>query len=428
MHLVPARARVSTIRLLLKILLLVVIALPLGAVIAVWMCFQNAPLVARRAEISPDDIERAKRILEKHDPRNARSGTLRTIVASQQDVDLALNYAANQFRRASTRVVMHPGVATVQGSLEMRHNPFGPWLNVDAALRETGGLPGFDHLRIGRLPVPGYIADRALGALVAHLNTTAEGRLANDVVKSVKFSESGVHVVYEWRDDIPDRVRAVLLPQADQDRLRVYSDRLVAVVDQAGASRSVSLSQLLPPMFELARQRSAGNDAARENRAAIVTLAFYSNGRGLSAIIPAAKGWRRPGRRTVTLNGRDDSPQHFLVSAAIAAEAGSPLADAIGLYKEVDDSRGGSGFSFNDIAADRAGTRFGVLAVQQPRKLQTMLAAGVKERDFMPDVSDLPEFMQEAEFKRRYGGIGAPAYNKVMADIEARIASRSFFR
>src|SRR5262249_46081018 len=113
---------------------------------------------------------------------------------------------------------------------------------------------------------------------------------------------------------------------------------------------------------------------------------------------------------------------------AIAAEAGSPLADAIGLYKEVDDSRGGSGFSFNDIAADRAGTRFGVLAVQQPRKLQAMLAAGAKERDFMPDVSDLPEFMQEAEFKRRYGGIGAPAYNKVMADIEARIASRSFFR
>jgi len=419
---------VPTIRLLLKVLLLVAVALPLGAVIAVWMCFQNAPLVARRAEISPDDIERAKRILEKHDPRNARSGTLRTIVASQQDVDLALNYAANQFRQASTRVVMHPGVATVQGSLEMRHNPFGPWLNVDAALRETGGLPGFDHLRIGSLQVPGYIADRALGALVAHLNTTAEGKLANDVVKSVKFSESGVHVVYEWRDDIPERVRAVLLPQADQDRLRVYSDRLVAVVDQAAASRSISLSQLLPPMFELARQRSAGNDAARENRAAIVTLAFYSNGRGLSAIIPAAKAWRRPGWRTVTLNGRDDSPQHFLVSAAIAAEAGSPLADAIGLYKEVDDSRGGSGFSFNDIAADRAGTRFGVLAVQQPRKLQTMLAGGVKERDFMPDVSDLPEFMQEAEFKRRYGGIGAPAYNKVMADIEARIASRSFFR
>ena len=46
----------------------------------------------------------------------------------------------------------------------------------------------------------------------------------------------------------------------------------------------------------------------------------------------------------------------------------------------------------------------------------------------MPDVSDLPEFMPEAEFKRRYGGIGAPAYNNMMAKIEARVASRPLLR
>jgi hypothetical protein len=145
-------------------------------------------------------------------------------------------------------------------------------------------------------------------------------------------------------------------------------------------------------------------------------------------VIPAAKAWRRPVQRTVKLNGRDDFSKHFLISAAIAAEAGSPLADAIGLYKEVEDSRGGSGFSFNDIAADRAGTRFGELAVKAPRKLQAALAAGARERDFMPDVSDLPEFMPEAEFKRRYGGIGAPAYRKMMAEIETRIGACALFR
>ena len=66
--------------------------------------------------------------------------------------------------------------------------------------------------------------------------------------------------------------------------------------------------------------------------------------------------------------------------------------------------------------------------MKAPRKLQTMLAAGVKEGDFMPRVADLPEFMPEADFKRRYGGIGAPAYQKVMADIEARIAATPLFR
>jgi hypothetical protein len=168
-----------------------------------------------------------------------------------------------------------------------------------------------------------------------------------------------------------------------------------------------------------------------ENRAAIFALAFYASGTGLAAVTPAAAQWPQARRRTVTLAGRDDFPKHFLISAVIAAAAGSPLADAVGLYKEVDDSRGGSGFSFNDLGADRAGTRFGEIASQSPeraRKLAQALASGVKESDFMPDVADLPEFIPEAEFKRRYGGIGGPAYNSMMATIDARVASRPLLR
>ena len=214
-----------------------------------------------------------------------------------------------------------------------------------------------------------------------------------------------------------------------QARLRAYHDRVVEVV--AKAPDRVSLAALMPPLFQTVLERGAGGDLAAENRAAIVALAFYANGTGLAAIAPAAAQWPQAARRTVTLAGRDDFPKHFLLSAAIAAEAGSPLADAVGLYKEVDDSRGGSGFSFNDIAADRAGTRFGEIASHSPeraRKLAQALASGVKETDFMPDVADLPEFLPEAEFKRRYGGIGGRRYNNMMAAIEKRVASRPLLR
>ena len=71
------------------------------------------------------------------------------------------------------------------------------------------------------------------------------------------------------------------------------------------------------------------------------------------------------------------------------------------------------------------------MASQSPeraRKLARAVAAGVKESDFMPDVSDLPEFMQEAEFKRRYGGVGGAGYSKMMAMIDARVASRPLLR
>jgi hypothetical protein len=168
-----------------------------------------------------------------------------------------------------------------------------------------------------------------------------------------------------------------------------------------------------------------------ENRAAILVLTLYVNGHDLATVMPAARNWPVPGPGRVNLGGRDDFAQHFTISAALSATSGSPLSDAVGLYKEVDDSRGGSGFSFNDIAADRAGTRFGEQATASEaaaKALQLRVAQGIGEADLLPNVSDLPEFMPEPEFKRRYGGIGAPAYNAMMRDIEHRLSALPLYR
>ncbi len=132
-----------------------------------------------------------------------------------------------------------------------------------------------------------------------------------------------------------------------------------------------------------------------------------------------------------TLAGRSDLAKHFLVSALIAAEAGSPLAQAIGVYKEIEDSRHGSGFSFSDIGADRAGTRFGEIASVSPRRARELaesLASGASEADFMPVVSDLPEFLSEDEFRRRYDEVGSPAYEKMITMIDRRIAALSLLQ
>jgi len=94
----------------------------------------------------------------------------------------------------------------------------------------------------------------------------------------------------------------------------------------------------------------------------------------------------------------------------------------------VADARGGSGFSFNDMAANIAGTRFGELAMRAPEQLQARLARGVTDDDLMPAWADLPEFLPEAEFVRRYGGIGAPRYEALMAEIDRRVGALSLFR
>jgi hypothetical protein len=414
---------------LFRAVLLVALALPVVAIAAVWLCFQDRPSVVRSVQLTPQDIENARRMIERQSSRSAGAGGRRTIVLGEQDLDLMLNYAASRYGNGAVRVGLQPGAARLQASLELPHSPFGRYVNVDATLRETGALPRFDQLRIGSLPVPAALADWLLRDGLRRFVATDRGEFAADVVKGVRVAEGRLTVTYVWTDAVAERARSVLLSPAELERLRAYHDRLVAAAGAAPAR--VSLAELLPPLFRLAHERGARGDILRENRAALLVLALYVNGQGLAEIASAARQWPPIAPRRVTLAGRDDFPRHFLISAVIAAEAGSPLADAVGLHKEIGDSRGGSGFSFNDIGADRAGTRFGEVAVASPRRaaeLAQAIAAGVRESDFMPDVADLPEFMQEAEFVRRYGGVDSPAYNRVMATIDARVAARPLLR
>jgi len=268
-----------------------------------------------------------------------------------------------------------------------------------------------------------------LRAFAARQGVQADALLALDWIERVTLTHGRMSVSYRIDPNAVARLRAALVAPADQQRLRAYTERL-ATVTQGIEGTASSLAGLLSPMFALAAERSAaGGDAVAENRAALLSLTFFANDRPLGQMVPAAYHWPRPQPLTVTLRQRQDFALHFLISAVLAAEAGTPLADAVGLWKELADARrGGSGFSFNDLAADRAGTRFGELALRDAVALQARIAAGVSDADLMPQVSDLPEGLPEAEFVARYGGVGGAGYSRLLADIEARIDGLPMFR
>lgn len=421
--------------LLVALVLAVCVPLVLGAV-AFFLAVQDQPLVERNTEITPANIERAKRILERNDPRHMKPGTLRTITLDQEDLDLAVHYAVKRYARGGADVALRPGSAHVRATLPMPPNPVGRYLNIEAEWRDTPTLPQLERLRVGRLRVPQRVANWLLERGIVHLQGGADYRAATDAIRRVQTSAGMVQVIYEWNQTLPDQLRAALVTREDQERMQAYQSRLVDFTRHAATlTLRVTVGELLQPLLVLAAERTAAapqtTTPAAENRAALVVLAFYVNGKGLDAIHPPAASWPRPAARRVTLASRGDTAQHFTISAALAATAGSPLSDAVGLYKELEDSRGGSGFSFNDLAADRAGTRFGELATASgdgARKLQKLAATGFREADYMPNVRDLPEFLQQAEFKRRYGGVGSAAYAGMVKDIERRIANLPLYR
>lgn len=409
-------------------LVMLTLGLPVALVGAAFMAIDKQPLLKRTTEIRPENIARAKRIVERNDPRRMRPGALRSILIGNEDLDLAANYLANRYARGSASVVLQEGGANVRASFTLPTNPLGDFVNLDATLAESAGLPQIESLRLGRLQVPGFVADYLMRqALEQAQPETAVGAAVN-AIKRVSMRGGTLGVEYEWSERLPEAIRGVLVSSEDEVRLKAYQTH-IARMTATGSKAGLPMEEVLRALMQLAAER--GGDAAAENRAAIIALAFFVNGKGLAAVIPAAREWPKPEARNVTLAGRHDFAQHYSISAAIAASADSPLADAVGLYKEVDDAQGGSGFSFNDIAADRAGVRFGELATMNlggAQKVQRAAAGRFSASDLLPEIKDLPEFMQEAEFKRRYGGIGGVEYKKMMAEIERRIAALTVFR
>jgi hypothetical protein len=452
------------------------------------LALQSQALVPRPSELSTQDVARAVALLRQHDPRNPRNTPpqvglgrlgvvqLRTVQLSAADLDLLLNHAAQRWLHANTRVQLQPGVATLQASVDWTRlgsglgsslgtdaaaGPLqrwlGNWLNLTVQLQESppaGGLPQLKHVRVGQLPLPVWLAEK-LGLLVLQrVGLADELPVVQELVKRVGFGPGQLNLHYAWHHDSGQRLLAAMVTPAERERLQAYAARVSEITTRQAAavaaalaagqtpSAAASLAGVLGPVFALARERTlAGGDAAQENRAAIVVLTLFANGRNVAAFLPGhvttpapliwplgAPAPPQPRPLRLQLSGREDWPLHFLVSAALAVEGTGPLSRAVGLYKELADSRGGSGFSFNDMAANRAGTRFGELAVQDPQRLQAALARSATESDFMPLATDLPEFMSEADFVKRFGGVGAPAYEQQMQEIDRRVAALPVLR
>jgi hypothetical protein len=289
------RSTDSSLKVLFRTFLLLLAAIPVAAIALVVLCFEDRPLVVRDVQLTAQDVEKAKRILDEHEARRAGPGGLRTVTIDQKDLDVALNYMANRWGRGAVNVVLQPGVASLQATVEFPRSPIGRYVNVDATVRETATLPRFLHLTIGRVRVPAALGDLALDEALRRVRATDRGALAAGVVKGIGVGAGRLDVTYAWSDAAAERARAVLVAPEDQARLALYQERLAREV--AGAPKKVSLATLMPPLFLLALDRGSTGDVVRENRAAILVLAFYANGRGLGDLVAAARQWPQPARR-----------------------------------------------------------------------------------------------------------------------------------
>lgn len=190
--------------------------------------------------------------------------------------------------------------------------------------------------------------------------------------------------------------------------------------------------RLMELAFAYAKDNSRGTDPVFPNKAAILALGVILGEDRVAEVAgrtidPERRSDRVAIRRRVTVHGRGDLSQHFWVSAALVVLADTKRSWTVGLAKELKDSTpGGSGFSFVDMAANKAGIRFAVVATRDAasaRQMQTKITRGVNVSDFVPNITDLPEGMADKKFQSEFGGLAGAETQRMFAEIDKRIES-----
>lgn len=229
--------------------------------------------------------------------------------------------------------------------------------------------------------------------------------------------------LWGWRADPPSALR-----YATSSGLR----RLVAMDSSLPPDGDARFGLLVRAAFTAPAEEIAHTSAIERNRAAILALGIAVGDARLARLVGLERDTGLVRQAVMvgsgaSLRGRDDWSKHYTVSAALAVLEHPLVSDAAGLMKEqLDALAQGSGFSFGDLAADRAGVRFAAAATRSDaaaQATQARLKRGFSVTDFFPSISDLPEELTVEQFRRDYGGVGSEQYHRATAKIEARLDS-----
>lgn len=294
------------------------------------------------------------------------------------------------------------------------------------------------RMSIGEIEVPTAIVRPTFMLVMDQVAGPGQGRAFLETIRSVRVSGNNIKIVYQPKDGLLDDLKSAAkntVVAGDPKLTRVYWEHIHAVYERIPRDQRASLSDFLRPVFALALQRSSTGDPVEENKAAILALAMFFGDIRVERFVGKVREGKYaslpPKASHVRVQGRYDWIQHFLLSAGLTVSGGRGIADFIGEAKEVQDSSGSSGFSFTDIAADRAGVRFAEIAIGSPsdaRRVQETLSKVSSEKDYFPEVRDFPEGLSAATFSSRYGDRNSDAYLKVVAEIDSRIARIPLYR
>ncbi len=415
----------------------------LGTGVIVWLSLEKTPLRLEVARVTSAEKQRLVHLIRSKNPRSLREGETHTLRLTEHDVNVLLSWglsvgsperkAVISLGQDSVSLLMYLTTALGRGRLRYLNLALTGGVGIEDGILSLR----VDRCRVGSVEVPRWFLHSLCPYVTSLVSHDRRWKPVLDATRGMTIEPDAIQLTYGPLHRPAEFQESLFSPAVASEELlastRAQVDHLLVLP---------VISQLLDPepsfglcvetAFALARERSTQRDPVTENQAAIVALGILLGHPRIEEFlgsVPAARDHdaARQVLRRVVLRGRSDWAKHFCVSAALAILSDEAVSDAAGLLKEeLDAEAGGSGFSFADLLADRAGTTFAIRATRDEasaRAMQDRLARGFRVEEFFPPANDLPEGVSDAELQSCYGGVGGEGYRRLIEEIERRIVA-----
>lgn len=416
----------------LKILLTLTLSSGMLLLVLFWLISSND--VVTKSHINSTDVITSQTILSQA-LAQLRSNTGRIeLIFEQPQLEALLNVASYALPTAHFNAVISPYGVVI--SVQTPLLSTGRSVTTACLLLNEGRQFAIINCRLGKLPLPGPLANWILKQAVNKTVTAPANQQLLRLFASGQLIDN--RLVFTDENASPIELNLRNLPYTPATLLQeplilatdvmFYIEKLKQLQYQyPGESR---LAFFALELLNTAQQRQLNNITnSQYNDATWALIVAFGNPRFIhyaNAKVPANEV---PSFRPVLLSGRHDLTLHFLYSAAIKLISSAQLSQQIGNLKEImDATKGGSGFSFVDLAADYAGIYFAEnISVINLEKMKTLSVAEF-EAAFMPDITGLPEGMSEQQMQQHFGGYQGQKFKQTEQIIHKRLQQLSLYK
>lgn len=396
------------------------------------MAVQKSPLVAPSAPAKLDGADSVNELIAQ---------LKRAFSDSEQSHDVELT----QTQVESLVGVMQRALPEFKGVVNI--TPAAGTINVTYAIKQTGYflnatalvIPGetlnVEYVKLGDVTFSGRLIISLIEWGVNTYTRSQVATIALSRVERVSMREGELTLEVGRLDALLTEINIAannmsVNEEVELELLTAYYLRYISGRDIALSTKPVSLIEYLREGMARAREQSeTAKQAVLHNKAVILALAVYVGHHRIGNLVgnvqPDNEKALKP-RKGAVLHNRNDLARHFIISAALEVLSEQGVSLAIGEFKELmDRAKGGSGYSFVDLAADMSGVAFASIAATEHRALdvQNTVARIQSELEIIPPIQGLPEGLSKQAFKQQYTKVDSDAYLKEVAEIRRRIST-----